>query len=289
MELANRICVIIGASGTIGSAVARRFYKEGAHLALTSLTANSQELCHELIQGPGRTASYQLDITDWTQVKTVIQQIRTDFGGIDALVNCSGIQGPIGPLEDLDMAEWARTIETNLLGSVYLARAALPFMKERGAGKVILFSGGGAAYGRPYFTSYSSSKAALVRFAECLAQELKAANIQVNAVAPGAVRSRMWDEMRAAGAAGGAKLLEDLKRMEETGGESPDRAAGLAVFLASARSSSLTGRMISAVWDDWEHFEENIEEINSSEAFTLRRISTIGEIPAKLSHKCPNG
>jgi 3-oxoacyl-[acyl-carrier protein] reductase len=272
VKLANKVCVIVGASGVIGSAVARRFYAEGAHLALTFLTAKPQTLCEELSRRPGRTTCYRLDATDWNQVETVIQEIRTDFAGIDVLVNCSGVQGPIGPLETLDMAEWARTIEANLLGSVYLARAVLPIMKERGRGKIILFSGGGAAYGRPYFTSYSSSKAAVVRFAESLGQELEAANIQVNVVAPGPVRSRMWDEMRTAGKAGGPKLLEELKRMEETGGTSPDRAAGLVVFLASDGSNRLTGRLLSAVWDDWEHFANRMDEIAASEVFTLRRV-----------------
>ncbi|HXX22855.1 MAG TPA: SDR family oxidoreductase [Terriglobia bacterium] len=272
MKLTNEVCVIVGASGAIGSAVARRFYAEGAHLALTFLTAEPQALCDELSRGPGRAACYRLDVGDWKHVQTVIRQIKTDFAGIDVLVNCSGTQGPIGPLEALDMAKWTKAIETNLLGSVYLARAVLPIMKERARGKIILFSGGGAAYGRPYFTSYSSSKAAVVRFAESLAQELDAANIQVNAIAPGPVRSRMWDEMRAAGEAGGPKLLEELKRMEETGGTSPDRAASLAVFLASERSNRLTGRLLSAVWDDWEHITNRMEEIAASEAFTLRRV-----------------
>lgn len=272
MQLANKVCVIVGTSGAIGSAVARNFYAEGAFLALTYRALKPQKLCQELSREPGRTACYQLDITDWKQVQTVMQRIRTDFRGIDVLVNCSGILGPIGPLEALDMAEWAKTIETNLLGSVYLARAVLPFMKERGGGKIILFSGGGAAYGRPYFTSYASSKAAVVRFAESLAQELATANIQVNAIAPGPVRSRMWTEMRAAGEAGGPKLLEELKQMEDTGGASPDLAAGLAAFLASDQSNRLTGRLISAVWDDWRHLGDRMEEIAGSEAFTLRRV-----------------
>jgi len=272
VKLASKVCVIVGASGAIGSAVARRFCAEGAHLPLTFLTTKPQALSDELAPGPGRTACYHLDVSDWKQVQTVIRQIRTDFAGIDVLVNCSGIQGPIGPLEALDMAEWAKAIETNLLGSVYLARAVLPIMKERGQGKIILFSGGGAAYGRPYFTAYSSSKAAVVRFAESLAQELEAANIQVNAIAPGPVRSRMWDEMRAAGEAGGPKLVDELKHMEESGGTSPDRAADLAVFLASDRTTRLTGRLLSAVWDDWEHLANRMDEIAASEAFTLRRV-----------------
>jgi NAD(P)-dependent dehydrogenase (short-subunit alcohol dehydrogenase family) len=139
MELLNKVCVVAGASGAIGLAIAGRLHAEGARLAMTYRTSEPQEACDELGQAPGRTKCYALDVTDPTQVDTVIQQIRTDFKGIDVLVNCTGVQGPIGPLETLDMREWARTIETNLLGSVYLARAVVPGMKERGRGKIILF------------------------------------------------------------------------------------------------------------------------------------------------------
>jgi 3-oxoacyl-[acyl-carrier protein] reductase len=145
-------------------------------------------------------------------------------------------------------------------------------MKGRGGGKIILFSGGGAAYGRPFFTPYSASKAAVVRFTESLADELEPANIQVNAVAPGPVNSGMWTEMRAAGGLGGSALLSELKKMDQSGGASPDRAAGLAVFLASSRSDRLTGRLLSAIWDDWEHLENHMGKIAASDVWTLRRI-----------------
>jgi NAD(P)-dependent dehydrogenase (short-subunit alcohol dehydrogenase family) len=272
MELLNKVCLVAGASGAIGSAIARRFHQEGANLALAYRNTKLERLCDELGTGPGRVACYRFDVAEWEQVREAVVQIEADFQGIDALVNCAGIVGPIGPLETLDMRDWTKTIEVNLLGSVHLARAVLAGMKERGRGKIILLSGGGAAYGRPFFTSYSSSKAALVRFAESLAQELEGTNIQVNAVAPGPVRSRMWDEMRAAGPAGGPKLIEELKRMDETGGAAPHRAAELAAFLASERSGKLTGRLISALWDDWERLESGIEEIVASEALTLRRV-----------------
>ena len=272
MELLNKVCLVAGASGAIGSAIAHRFHEEGAHLALSYRNRKPDRLCEELTTGSGRVACYSFDVSDWQQVREAVHRIEADFHRIDVVVNCAGIVGPIGPLETQEMRDWAKTIEINLLGSVYLARAVLPAMRERGRGKIIFFSGGGGAYGRPYFTSYSSSKAALVRFAESLARELEAADIHVNAVAPGPVNSRMWDEMRVAGLAGGPQLMEELKRMDETGGASPDRAARLAVFLASERSDKLTGRLLSALWDDWEHLEGRIEKIAASEAWTLRRV-----------------
>jgi NAD(P)-dependent dehydrogenase (short-subunit alcohol dehydrogenase family) len=272
MQLDNKVCVIAGASGAIGASVANRFYQEGARLALTYRTEKPVIWGKEDLDDPSRLGFYKLDVTDYKNTEMVIKQISEDFSGIDALVNCTGVVGPIGPLETLDMQEWTRTIEINLIGSVHLVHAVLPIMKERGGGKIVFFSGGGAAYGRPFFTPYSSSKAALVRLTESLAEELASANIQVNAVAPGAVNSRMWKEMRAAAPSGGPALALEIKQMDETGGASPDRAAELAVLLASSRSDALTGRLLSAVWDDWEHIESHMGKIASSDVWTLRRI-----------------
>lgn len=271
-HLQNKVCLIAGASGAIGVAVAKQFAQEGARLALTYKTRPPAEHGGALSAAKGRIAWYPLDVADWPQVADIVARVKADFGGIDVLVNCTGVIGPIGPLESTDPVKWARTIEINLTGSMYLARAVVPLMKEQGRGKIVLFSGGGAAYGRPCFTAYSSSKAGLVRFTESLAQEVEPANIQVNAVAPGPVDSRMWEEMRAAGDAGGPKLIEELKRMEETGGASPDRAARLTVSLASSPSNRITGRLLSAVWDDWEHLDKHSDKIASSDAWTLRRV-----------------
>ncbi|MGA7555793.1 MAG: SDR family oxidoreductase, partial [Candidatus Acidiferrales bacterium] len=127
-------------------------------------------------------------------------------------------------------------------------------------------------YGRPYFTSYSAAKAALVRLTESLAGELRENNIDVNAVAPGPISSRMWEELRKAGQAAGAKAIEELKKMDENGGVSPERAADLAVFLASESSNGLTGRLISAVHDKWNEIDSRAVDRIPADAWTLRRI-----------------
>lgn len=272
MELENKVCVIAGVSGAIGSAIAWRFCQEGARLALTYRGELPRGIAGKLSGDRRNVNFYPLEITDWEQVQKTIHQVEADFGGIDALVNCAGVIGPIGRLEDTDVAEWKRALDVNLTGPVYLARAVLPALRRRGHGKIIFFSGGGAAYGRPYFTAYSSAKAALVRFTESLAQEVESIDVQVNAVAPGPIESRMWDEMRSAGSVGGPKLLEEIKRMQESGGASPDRAAALTAFLASDRSNGVTGRLVSALWDDWESIEGNVQKLVRSEAWTLRRV-----------------
>jgi len=271
-QLLGKVCLVTGASGAIGAAIARRFRQEGACLALGFRTAKPDVICEEVGDRPSCVLCYCFDVANGEQVRDAVRTVESEFGRIDVLVNCAGVIGPIGPLETSDASDWARTIEINLYGSMHLARAVIPGMRERRQGKIILLSGGGAAYARPFFTAYSSSKAAVVRFAESLGQELEDANIQVNAIAPGPIKSRMWDQMRAAGPSGGPKLLEELKQMDETGGAAVERAAGLAAFLASDRSGRLTGRLLSAVWDDWEHLENHIDRITTSDALTLRRV-----------------
>lgn len=270
-ELAHKVCLIAGASGAIGSAIAERFYREGARLALATHSRKG-EWCLADCAENDRLLRVQFDVCRVGEVLEAAQRIHDRFGALDVLVNCTGVQGPIGPTHTLDPDAWARTIEVNLIGPFHLAHAVVPFMLARGGGKIIHFSGGGAAYARPYFSAYGASKAALVRFTETLAEELREANIQVNAVAPGPVRSRMWDEMRAAGTAGGQKLLRELVQMDETGGVAPERVAALAVFLASGRSGSLTGRLISGVHDRWEDLPAKIPEIMNTEKGTLRRV-----------------
>lgn len=268
MQLANKICFIAGASGALGATTAKLFYDQGARLCLTS---RSQPTETEELE-PERVAKLSLDVRNKDEVDAVVRQFARKFGTIDVLVNCTGILGPVGPTDGVSPTDWVNTIEVNLIGSFYLTQAVLPIMVQRRRGKIIHFSGGGAAYGRPFFTAYGASKAALVRFVESLAGELRDFHIDINAIAPGPVNSRMWDELRTVVQTAGPAAAEDLKKMDESGGVSPHLAANLALFLASDSSDGLSGRLISAVHDRWQTFDQRISEIATSEAGTLRRI-----------------
>lgn len=271
MLLENKVCLIAGGSGTLGLAVAKRFQNEGASVVITYHSQNP--LTHGWQPGAGERESLalRLDIRDHQQVQDVVQRVISRFGTIHVLVNCTGVLGPVGATSEVPADEWAQAVEINLIGSFYLTRAVLPAMLAQLGGKIIHFSGGGAAYGRPFYTAYSSSKAALVRFSESLADELRETHIDVNTIAPGPVNSRMWEQVRAVKQPD-SKTVAELRKMDETGGVPADRAAELALFLASDRSNGLTGRLISAIWDKWDTFHDRIEEIMGSEAGTLRRL-----------------
>jgi 3-oxoacyl-[acyl-carrier protein] reductase len=194
------------------------------------------------------------------------------FGEIDVLINCAGIYGPIGPLVENDLTAWAETIQINLMGTVFCLHAVLPHMIKRRKGVVINLSGGGAVSPFARFSAYSTSKAGVVRLTETIAEEVKGFDIRVNAIAPGAVNTRLLDQVLEAGERAGKEFYSKSKEQKNKGGTPPEMASELAVFLASPAAQGITGRLISAVWDDWKALPLQTEELSKSAMFTLRRI-----------------
>jgi 3-oxoacyl-[acyl-carrier protein] reductase len=179
----------------------------------------------------------------------------------------------MGLIEEVDWAEWVRAVEINLFGSILMCRALLPHFKARRYGKVVQLSGGGATNPLPRISAYAASKAAIVRFVETLAEEVRGDGIDVNAIAPGALNTRLLDEVLAGGPdrVGQAFYDRSLKQKDE-GGAPLDRGADLAVFLASAASDGITGKLLSAVWDPWETLGEHRDDLQRTDVYTLRRI-----------------
>jgi len=269
MKLKDKIAIVTGAGRGIGKAIALSLAQEGAHVAVLSRTSSEIEETAVEIKALGRCAlSLRADVSDREDVNNMAKSVVQEFGEIDILINNAGIQGPIGPLVENEIDRWIQTIHVNLIGVFLCSRAVLPIMMERRQGKIINLSGGGATSPRPYFSAYSASKAAVVRFTETLAEEVKEYNIQVNAIAPGAVNTRMLEEVLAVGEKAHAGASHEL----QTEAGTPEQAAALAVFLASDESDGLTGRLISAVWDDWELLPRHIDKILSSDLYTLRRV-----------------
>jgi NAD(P)-dependent dehydrogenase (short-subunit alcohol dehydrogenase family) len=201
----------------------------------------------------------------------VVSQALELMGQVDCLINAAGVQSPIGAFVDNDPLDWEHTIQVNLLGPVRLIHAVLPGMVAKRRGKIINFSGGGATAPRPNFSAYAASKAALVRFTETLAWELKPHNIQVNAVAPGAVNTKMLDEVLAAGEQAGAEYRQALERTK-AGGTPVELICGLVSFLTSSASGCLTGKLISAPHDPWRDWAGKAEELNATPLYTVRRL-----------------
>jgi len=269
------VALIVGAGRGIGEAIAKRFAAEGARLILAARTAPELDAVAEMVRAAGGTAHFvATDVTAPGEVAHLVQKSIEAFGHIDILVNAAGTYGPIGLFWEIDAHEWANAFSVNLFGPFLLCQAVLPHMIRAGRGKIINFSGGGATSPLCRFTAYGVSKTAVVRLTETLAEEVKEFNIQVNAIAPGAVDTKLQDSVLAAGERAG-DLLQRIRRLRETGegGTPREVPAELAVFLASDDSRNLTGRLISAPNDKWESWtDERIAQVMSQPWFTLRRM-----------------
>jgi NAD(P)-dependent dehydrogenase (short-subunit alcohol dehydrogenase family) len=218
-------------------------------------------------------AAEPADVSNPDDVERIVARAVGIFPQVHVLVNNAGVYGPMGPIEAVDWAEWARAMEINVHGSVLPCRALLPHFKERSYGKIVQISGGGATNPLPRISAYAASKAAIVRFAESLALEVKAFNIDVNAIAPGALATRMLEEVLAAGPdAVGREFYDRMVKTKEQGGTPLDVGAALAVFLGSAASDGITGRLLSAVWDPWEELASHRDDLDRSDVYTIRRI-----------------
>jgi NAD(P)-dependent dehydrogenase (short-subunit alcohol dehydrogenase family) len=199
------------------------------------------------------------------------------FGQVDILVNNAGTFGPIGPLLTNSSEAWVRTVMVNLVGTFLCSQAVLAGMVQRRRGTIINLSGGGAASPRPNFTAYAASKAAIIRLTESVAQEVAAYNVRVNAMAPGPVFTRLTESIIRTGRAAGAEALREAYRQRRGDNPSLSEAVALATFLASDESEGLSGRFISAVWDDWRAIPAQMDRITSSDLYTLRRVVPTGE------------
>ena len=193
--------VVTGAGRGIGRAAALDLAAStSAGLVLVSRTATAAATaaaCNE--QRPGCARALTWDLADWAAGAPAFARLLDEAPGPVALVHAAGVLGPTGPFRGNDVEAWWRALEVNLGATVRLTHAALARMQREGTGRIVLFAGGGAAYGYPLFSSYGTAKAALVRFTETLAMELGDAGPVVTIIAPGANDTDMLAEVRRAG------------------------------------------------------------------------------------------
>jgi len=275
--LANKHAIVTGASRGLGREIAKHYVAAGANVFICARNAAAlDESLRDLQEhaAAGQVVAAQVaDVSNEDDARAVVDAALRHFKRIDILVSNAGVAGPAGAIESVDWQDWVRALEINLLGSVLLCRAVVPLFKEQRSGKIIQISGGGATSPLPMLSAYAASKAAVIRFMETLAEEVRTFGIDVNAIAPGLLKTHMLEEMLTAGPAGiGAALHERLSKEKRTGGTPLSKGAELAVFLGSSRSDGITGKLISAPWDPWTTLPDHIDVLKASDIYTLRRI-----------------
>ena len=267
--LQGQVAIVTGGGRGIGRGIATALAGAGATVAVVARTESQvRETVAGIQSRGGRAVALPADVTDLAAVERMVAETERQLGPVDVLVSNAGSFGAIGPVWEVDPAQWWRDVETNLRGAFHCARAVLPGMIARRRGKIINLSGGGSTNAFPYGSGYASSKAAIVRFSECLALEAREHGIQVYAMGPGLVRTAMTEFQL--NSPEGQRWLSRIGRMFEEGRDvPPERAGQLAVFLASQAGPELSGRALG-VADDLEDVVLHLDEIQAGDLYTLR-------------------
>ena len=275
MLLNDKNCLITGGSRGLGAHLADALWEEGANLLLVSKNEDAlRDVVDKLARKDGQVAlSMAADLAHPESAQQICDFARAHFSRIDLLINNAAIQGPVGQLWEISWDQWVATLSVDLLAPAALCRLVAPWMIERGGGRIVNVSGGGAAGPRANFSAYATAKAGLVRFSETLAEELRPHGVWVNCIAPGAMNTSMVDEVLLSGEeAAGAREFAQAQKVQRDGGASMRRVADLCVFLASDAANGITGKLISAVWDPWPHLPRHLEELVGTDIYTLRRV-----------------
>ncbi len=270
--------IVTGASRGYGEKIARHFARAGASVLATARSADKLDrLIVDLkptLAGGQEHVAVPADAGREEDIERVVAAALDRWGRIDALVNCAGTVGPRGPLDETAWTEWRAAVGLNLLGPAYFCRCVIPAMKKQGRGKIINISGGGATKAIRNLSSYGATKAGLVRLTETLALELAPYHVDVNAVAPGLLATRLAEQVMEVGAEIlGKKYFEDVERQKRGEMDAFAKATALCVFLASSESDGITGRLISAPWDPWASLPAHRDELAKSDIYLLRRIT----------------
>ena len=229
--------IVAGAGGRLGAAVAVALAARDAELLLADIDPASLERYDGAVAVPA-------DLRDEQQAEALVRRALDEFGSIDAVVNAAGIEGPVGPLEEVGPAAFVDVYEANVLGPFQLLRAVLPHFKERRQGRIVNVASGAGLAGVAYMAAYSSSKHALVGLTRSLAREVAPFGVSVNAVCPGCVDSPMMERIEGRLAAlvdGDSSFVGAIPAGRYA---DPGEVAGLIAYLIFDAPSYLTGEAL---------------------------------------------
>jgi NAD(P)-dependent dehydrogenase (short-subunit alcohol dehydrogenase family) len=235
------VALVTGGGRGLGRSFAIALAQAGMRVAVCARTTDQ---IRETVGLIGGGIAITADVTGRDDVAEMVTRVERELGPIDLLVNNAGAGPPFGPTWKVDPAEWWRTLETNVGGPMLCCHAVLPGMIERGSGRIINVASGAGTVSIPYMSAYVTSKSALIRFTEVLAEEVRPYGIAVFAIQPGTVRTAMAEELMASEE--GARWLPWFKEIFDQGrDDTPERGTKLVLRLASGAADSFSGRFLT--------------------------------------------
>ena len=278
MNLKGKNALVTGSSEGLGFEISKGFLKNGANLFMCSRSkeklANAISELKKIKSSDQKIHYLVADVSKESNCEEIFSEFFCTFSKIDILVNNAGIIGPKGKFENLDWLKWKYAVEVNLFGSSFLIYKFITEFKKQNFGTIIQISGGGATSPLPNLSAYACSKAAIVRFIETISLELKEFNVSANSIAPGPLNTQILDEFIQAGPDGvGIDFYKKALKQKQNGGAPVKKTVDLCIALAKNKVPLISGKLISSIWDDWDNFEKFANELNSSDVYTLRRIT----------------
>lgn len=242
-DIKDKVAIVTGASRGIGQAIAEEFAKAGAKVVVSSRKQDGVDaVAQQITDTGGQAIGIAAHNGNKDALYNLVDKTVEHFGTVDIVVNNAATNPHFGTVLDAEDSYWQKTIEVNVMGNVWLSQASVKVMRENGGGKIINVASIAGLNPGQFQGIYSATKAAIISLTKTLAMELGSDNIQVNAIAPGLVKTKfaqtLWDN---------DQLLEQVIAQTPVGriGQ-PNDIAGLALFLASPASDFTSGSVFVA-------------------------------------------
>lgn len=267
--LRGQVAVVTGGGRGLGRAFAQALAAAGCSVAVVARSAAELAETVRLVERSGGQArAFPADVTDAAAIGKTFAAIEQSLGSVALLINNAGIAGPIGPFAQSTIEDWWRTIDVNLRGQVLCAHLVLPGMIARRRGRIVNIASGGGTRMLPHFSAYVTSKTALIRFAECLAAEVKPHGLAVFAMGPGTVRTAMSEH--SLNSPEGKTWLPWFREIFDAGRDlPPERPAALLLALASGRADALSGCYVQPD-DDLDAMVKAAAEVEQGKLYSLQ-------------------
>jgi meso-butanediol dehydrogenase / (S,S)-butanediol dehydrogenase / diacetyl reductase len=250
-RLRGSVAIVTGGAQGLGEAIARRLATEGARVVVADLNREGAEAAAGRLRDEGHEAlGVALDVGERASVRAAVEQAVEAFGRLDVIFNNAGFNRPL-PFMETDADNFNAIMRVNAIGVLHgIQEAARRMIEQGGGGRIVNTASIAGRQGYPDFASYCASKAAVISLTQAAARALAPHRIRVNAMAPGVVRTPLWDRLEQDMVETGqiaqkGEYIESFSASILTGGPAkPDDLAGVAAFLASADSDQLTGQVI---------------------------------------------
>jgi NAD(P)-dependent dehydrogenase (short-subunit alcohol dehydrogenase family) len=241
-RFAGRVAIITGAGSGLGKATSLRLASEGATIACLDVALEAAEETAREVSASGATArAYQIDVSDPTSVRRVVDAAVNDLGRPTVLVNCAGI-GKFANAHEMPFEDWSRIIAVNLTGTFLVSQAVLPHLIDQG-GNIVNIASNAGLMGQPYSAAYCASKGGVIQLTRALADEYIRRNVRVNCVAPGGMATPLQKSFRQLPDNADGTLIAKLR--SPLGNGKPEEVAGLIAFIASDDGRYMTGAIVS--------------------------------------------